>query len=129
MASPSSRLRWASGAGLTVLSAVAATIAACSPRPSAPATPPAPAVVPADPEPAGPPAAEAVPVGAGSDAGQGEGEEAGPFASAGAAGGGLAGLAAAGEVGVEPPVPGGGRYDGKKVLGNPCKLYRNLGDW
>lgn len=24
-------------------------------------------------------------------------------------------------------LPGGGHYDGKKVLGNPCKLYRNLG--
>lgn len=24
---------------------------------------------------------------------------------------------------------GGGRYDGKKVLGNPCRIYRNLGDW
>ncbi len=26
-------------------------------------------------------------------------------------------------------VPGGGYFDGKKVLGHPCKLYRNLGNF
>src|SRR5262249_11339005 len=24
---------------------------------------------------------------------------------------------------------GGGHYDGKNVMGNPCRLYRNLGGW
>src|SRR5579871_3127233 len=26
-------------------------------------------------------------------------------------------------------IPGGGYYEGKKVLGHPCKLYKNLGNF
>jgi len=124
--SPSSRVRWTASLGLAVASAVAATIVACSPSPPAPAVP---AVVPADPEPAGPPLFEDVTARTGIDFTYRNGEEAGNFAIIESVGGGLALFDFDRDGRLDIFVPGGGRYDGKEVLGNPCKLYRNLGGW
>jgi hypothetical protein len=55
------------------------------------------------------------------------GEEAGHFAIIESLGGGVALLDFDRDGLLDVFLPGGGRYDGKKVLGNPCKLYRNRG--
>ncbi|HEY1191727.1 MAG TPA: CRTAC1 family protein [Gemmata sp.] len=55
------------------------------------------------------------------------GEEAGHFAIIESLGGGAALLDFDGDGLLDVFLPGGGYYDGQKVLGHPCKLYRNLG--
>ena len=56
-------------------------------------------------------------------------EEAGHFAIIESLGGGVALFDYDGDGLVDVFIPGGGHYDGKNVLGNPCRLYRNLGGW
>jgi hypothetical protein len=55
------------------------------------------------------------------------GEEAGHFAIIESLGGGVALFDYDGDGLLDIFLPGGGTYDGKKVIGHPCKLYRNLG--
>jgi len=55
------------------------------------------------------------------------GEEAGHFAIIESLGGGVALIDYDRDGLLDIFLPGGGRYEGKKVLGHPCKLYRNLG--
>jgi hypothetical protein len=55
------------------------------------------------------------------------GEEAGHFAIIESLGGGAALIDFDADGLLDVFLPGGGHYDGKKVLGHPCKLYRNLG--
>jgi hypothetical protein len=57
------------------------------------------------------------------------GEEAGNFAIIESLGGGVALFDYDGDGLLDIFLPGGGYYDGKKVLGHPCKLYRNLGNF
>src|SRR5579883_388613 len=57
------------------------------------------------------------------------GEEAGHFAIIESLGGGVALFDYDGDELLDIFLPGGGYYDGQKVLGHPCKLYRNLGDF
>src|SRR5438309_99730 len=57
------------------------------------------------------------------------GEEAGNFAIIESLGGGVALLDYDGDGLLDVFLPGGGRYEGKTVLGHPCKLFRNLGDF
>jgi hypothetical protein len=55
------------------------------------------------------------------------GEEAGNFAIIESLGGGVALIDYDGDGLLDVFLPGGGYYDGKSVLGHPCKLYRNRG--
>lgn len=57
------------------------------------------------------------------------GEEAGSYAIIESLGGGVALFDFDRDGRLDIFLPGGGRYDGKQVLGNPCKLYRNHGEW
>jgi hypothetical protein len=56
-------------------------------------------------------------------------EDAGHFAIIESLGGGVALFDYDGDGLLDIFLPGGGYYDGKKVLGCPCKLYRNRGDF
>src|SRR5687767_13452533 len=56
------------------------------------------------------------------------GEEAENYAIIESLGGGLALLDFDGDGRLDIFLTAGGFYDGKKVLGHPCRLYRNLGD-
>ncbi|VTR96355.1 Uncharacterized protein OS=Planctomyces maris DSM 8797 GN=PM8797T_22088 PE=4 SV=1: VCBS: VCBS: UnbV_ASPIC [Gemmata massiliana] len=55
------------------------------------------------------------------------GEEAGNFAIIESLGGGVTLIDFDGDGLLDVFLPAGGYYEGKKVLGHPCKLYRNLG--
>ena len=57
------------------------------------------------------------------------GEEANNFAIIESLGGGVALIDYDGDGWLDLFVPAGGYYEGKKVLGHPCKLYRNLGNF
>lgn len=57
------------------------------------------------------------------------GEEAGHFTILESFGGGIALLDFDGDGLLDVFIPGGGHFDGNKVLGHPCRLYRNLGNW
>jgi enediyne biosynthesis protein E4 len=57
------------------------------------------------------------------------GEEAGNFAIIESLGGGVALIDYDGDGLLDVFIPGGGYYKGSEVLGNPCKLYRNLGNF
>lgn len=113
------------GAAPAVLATLAALIPACSPP-----TPPAPPADPAPPEgPAGPPLFEDVTRAAGIDFTYRNGEEAGHLAIIESLGGGVALFDFDKDGRVDVFFTGGGRYEGKTVHGNPCRLYRNLGGW
>ncbi|HKB04816.1 MAG TPA: CRTAC1 family protein [Gemmataceae bacterium] len=112
-----------------VTAALAAAFAACSPSgsPSKPDTSSKPAAD--EPAPTGPPIFEDVTERTGIQFSYRNGEEAGHFAIIESLGGGVALFDFDKDGRLDIFVPGGGHYEGKKVLGNPCKLYRNLGDW
>jgi hypothetical protein len=57
------------------------------------------------------------------------GEDAGHFAIIESLGGGVALFDFDGDGLLDIFLPGGGTYDGKKVIGLPCKLFRNLGNF
>ncbi|MBX9582270.1 MAG: hypothetical protein K2X87_18355, partial [Gemmataceae bacterium] len=80
-------------------------------------------VAPPEPPP-GPPRFEDVTAAAGIDHTYRNGEEAGHFAILESLGGGVALLDYDRDGRLDIFLPGGGRYEGKAVLGQPCKLYR-----
>ncbi len=57
------------------------------------------------------------------------GEEAGHRAILESLGGGIALIDYDNDGLLDVFIPGGGRFKGKEILGLPCKLYRNLGNW
>lgn len=114
----SKRTRLCLVAGLT---AVLVAVYACGPQ-----SPPPPQIPVAD-EPAGPPLFDDITAASGVNFTYRNGEEAGHFAIIESLGGGVALFDFDNDGRLDVFIPGGGRYDAKTVLGNPCKLYRNLG--
>ena len=109
-------------AGLVIgLAAALVGVYACGPSSSTP-----PAIPPAE-EPAGPPVFDDVTAASGVAFTYRNGEEAEHFAIIESLGGGVALFDFDGDGLLDVFIPGGGRYNGKAVLGNPCKLFRNLG--
>lgn len=113
--------------GVASVGAIATSIVACSPA-TPPGQPPA-VVAPTEATPVGPPVFEDVTTSTGIDFTYRNGEEADHFAIIESVGGGVALLDFDGDGRLDIFIPGGGRYEGKQVLGNPCRLYRNLGGW
>lgn len=111
--------------GVATVGAIATLIVACSPTP--PPGQPAAVLAPTEAKPIGPPVFEDVTKVTGIDFTYRNGEEAGHFAIIESVGGGVALFDFDGDGRLDIFVPGGGRYEGKHVLGNPCRLYRNLG--
>ena len=103
-----------------LLLVVAVLAAGCS-------APPAPPPPPEAEQPAGPPAYEDVTAASGVVFTYRNGEEAGHLAIIESLGGGAALLDYDGDGKLDLFLPGGGSYEGTKVLGHPCRLYRNLG--
>jgi enediyne biosynthesis protein E4 len=128
MAASSNRFRWATIAGLAVLAIVVAVVA-CTKSPTSTTAGGGPSVAPGDQVPDGPPLFEDVTPRTGIKFTYRNDEEADNYAIIESVGGGVALFDFDRDGRLDIFVPGGGRYDGKKVLGHPCKLYRNLGDW
>lgn len=94
---------------------------------SAVVTPPSPPAVPDEPK--GPPLFEEVTEASGIKLTYRNGEEAKHFAILESLGGGVALFDYDGDGLLDIYIPGGGSFEGQQILGNPGKLYRNLGDW
>lgn len=107
--------------------AIATAVGACSPKTTPNIV--GPAVVSENQEPVGPPLFEDVTARTGIDFTYRNGEDAGHFAIIESLGGGVALFDYDGDGLLDIFLPGGGRYEGKKVLGHPCRLYRNLGNF
>ncbi len=105
--------------------AVVAILAACSRDANPPATAPTPAR--GNEEPTGPPVFADVTDSSRVAFTYRNGEEANNYAIIESLGGGVALIDYDRDGLLDVFLPGGGHYDGKKVLGHPCKLYRNLG--
>lgn len=112
---PAARRRAAVAALAAVVAAAAACTQTAAPPPSG-----------AD-APAGPPAFEDVTAAAGVAFTYRNGEDAGHFAIIESLGGGAALVDYDRDGRLDLFLPGGGHYEGRRVLGHPCKLYRNLG--
>jgi hypothetical protein len=110
---------------LTAVAAAIALVVACTPN-APPAPPPA---LPTSEEPAGPPPFADVTATSGIAFTYRNGEDAEHFAIIESLGGGVALFDYDGDGLLDIFLPGGGYYDGKKVLGHPCKLFRNRGDF
>lgn len=110
---------------LVVASGIAIVLTACSPKSTPTSTAPAP--IPENPEPTGPPLFEDMTARTGINFTYRNGEDAGHFAIIESLGGGVALFDFDGDGLIDIFLPGGGFYDGKKVLGHPCRLFRNLG--
>ena len=80
-------------------------------------------------EPVGPPIFQDVTADSGVTFTYRNGEEANHYAIIESLGGGVALIDFDRDGLLDIFIPGGGHYDGKKVVGNPCKLYRNLGNF
>src|SRR5262245_27771743 len=111
---------WVAGPLLLGLAAIPACSEKAPPQPST-------ALSRAEEEDAGPPPFADMTASSGIAFTYRNGEEAGNFAIIESLGGGVALIDFDRDGLPDVFITGGGRYDGKKVLGHPCKLYRNLG--
>jgi hypothetical protein len=109
------------------VTAIALAVAACSSKSTPDGT--GPAAITDNAEPTGLPIFEDVTSRTGISFTYRNGEEAGNFAIIESLGGGVALFDFDGDGLIDIFLPGGGYYDGKKVLGHPCRLYRNLGNF
>jgi hypothetical protein len=111
--------------GVALMGALAMVVVACSQPPAT-----VPVVVTQKEEPVSAPARpifEDVTAQSGVDFTYRNGEEAANFAIIESLGGGVALFDFDGDGLIDIFIAGGGRYDGKQVVGNTCRLYRNLG--
>jgi hypothetical protein len=106
-----------------VFAAIIVSFQACAPTQPAPPS----SLSRADQEYSGPPLFEDATATTGIQFTYRNGEEANNFAIIESLGGGIALIDYDRDGLPDIFIPGGGYYDGKKVLGHPCKLYRNLG--
>ena len=120
------RIGSATVAGLLTAAVGLALRPACSPKP-APPVPVAPAPVTADKENPGPPIFDDATAASGVSFSYRNGEDAGHFAIIESLGGGAAMIDFDGDGLLDLFLPGGGYFEGQKVRGHPCGLYRNLG--
>jgi hypothetical protein len=125
MSARSRRTAQVSLVGLVLLGLALTAFFACSPSDS----PPTPSPGPTQPkeEAAGPPPFADVTQNSGVSLTYHNGEEGGNFAIIESLGGGVALIDYDGDGLLDIFLPAGGYYEDKKVLGHPCKLYRNLG--
>ena len=107
---------------VATLAGLLATIPACADKATHP-----PALPRSEEEAAGPPPFADITAASGINFTYRNGEEAGHFAIIESLGGGIALIDFDNDGLLDVFLPGGGYYDGKKVLGYPCKLFRNLG--
>ncbi|MBO0700575.1 MAG: VCBS repeat-containing protein, partial [Zavarzinella sp.] len=90
---------------------------------------PSPEPGPQEPEAVGPPLFEDVTARTKIDFTYRNGEEANHLAIIESVGGGVALFDYDGDGLLDVFIPGGGHYEGKQVLGNPCRLYKNMGNF
>ena len=121
---PARHTRFLAWLAVAASAGAVALVPACSSK-APPAPPPAPSRV--EEEHQGPPLFDDVTAASGVAFTYRNGEEAGHFAIIESLGGGVALIDYDGDGLVDIFLPGGGYYEAKKVLGHPCKLYRNLG--
>ena len=123
------RSRIVLGAFATAVLSVAALLLALPACSNAPSTPPGTASSREEEEYKGPPLFEDMTAASGVSFTYRNGEEAGNFAIIESLGGGIALIDFDRDGLLDLFIPGGGYYEGKRVLGHPCKLYRNLGNF
>ena len=104
-------------------------IAACSGDKSSPAVAIKSKEEAANPQPKGPPLFQDLTKESGIDFTYRNGEDDEVLAIIESLGGGVGMIDYDGDGLIDLFFPGGGYYEGKKVMGNPCKLYRNLGNF